>query len=46
MLEILCRKEAFFLTPDGDCVYLVKWSFDDERKGVFEKIVDHILLEK
>ncbi|KAK7325742.1 hypothetical protein VNO80_33913 [Phaseolus coccineus] len=46
MLEILCRKEACFLTPGGDCEYLVKWAFDDERKGVFENIVDPSLIGK
>ncbi|RDX75312.1 putative receptor-like protein kinase, partial [Mucuna pruriens] len=46
MLEVLCRKEACFFTPGGDCVYLFKWAFDDERKGVLEKIVDPSLKGK
>ncbi|RZB71013.1 probable receptor-like protein kinase At5g59700 [Glycine soja] len=47
MLEILCRKEACFSTPGRDCCeYLVKWAFDDERKGVPEKIVDPSLIGK
>ncbi|XP_027358863.1 receptor-like protein kinase ANXUR2 [Abrus precatorius] len=46
LLEILCRKEACFLTPYGVYVYLVKWAFNDERKGVPEKIVDPCLMGK
>ncbi|KAK7316275.1 hypothetical protein VNO77_35195 [Canavalia gladiata] len=46
LLEILCGKEACFLTPDGSHEYLVRWAFDDERKGVHEKIVDPSLKGK
>ncbi|KAG4926550.1 hypothetical protein JHK82_052349 [Glycine max] len=35
------RKQA-----GGDCEYLVKWAFDNESKGVPEKIVDSSLLGK
>lgn len=42
----MCRKKACFLTLGGECEYLAKWAFDDERKGVLEKIVDPSLIGK
>ncbi|KAJ1382344.1 Serine-threonine/tyrosine-protein kinase, catalytic domain [Sesbania bispinosa] len=47
LLEVLCRKEAYVLTPDGGGYeYLARWAFEDERTGVVEKIVDPSLVGK